>query len=83
MDAMGNVMPVAQRLKLLQVARRSGCLVLEDDYDSEFRYFTHPVPSLQAGRGAECDLYEHFFQASAALPAPKLYGASHMLDGGI
>ena len=51
MDAMGNVMPVAQRLKLLQVARRSGCLVLEDDYDSEFRYFTHPVPSLQGWTG--------------------------------
>ena len=67
MDAMGNVMPVAQRLKLLQVARRSGCLVLEDDYDSEFRYF-HPSRTLpaRAGRWQPRRLSGHLFQAPAS-----------------
>ena len=71
MDAMGNVMPVAQRLKLLQVARRSGCLVLEDDYDSEFRYFTHPVPSLQGLDGGQSVIYMSTF-SKLLLPSLRL-----------
>lgn len=71
MDATGNVMPVAQRLKLLQVARRSECLVLEDDYDSEFRYFTHPVPSLQGLDGGRSVIYMSTF-SKLLLPSLRL-----------
>lgn len=71
MDAMGHVMPVAQRLKLLRVARRSGCLVLEDDYDSEFRYFTHPVPSLQGLDGGQSVIYMSTF-SKLLLPSLRL-----------
>lgn len=71
MDAMGDVMPVAQRLKLLRVARRSGCLVLEDDYDSEFRYFTHPVPSLQGLDGGQSVIYMGTF-SKLLLPSLRL-----------
>ena len=71
MDAMGNVMPVTQRLKLLQIARRSGCLVLEDDYDSEFRYFTHPVPSLQGLDGGQSVIYMSTF-SKLLLPSLRL-----------
>lgn len=71
MDAMGDVMPVAQRLKLLQVARRIGCLVLEDDYDSEFRYFTHPVPSLQGLDGGRSVIYMSTF-SKLLLPSLRL-----------
>ncbi len=42
----GRVMPAADRLRLLQVATRDKCLVIEDDYDSEFRYDVAPVPAL-------------------------------------
>ena len=41
-------MPGADRLALLDAARRAGAVVIEDDYDSEFRYDVAPVPALAA-----------------------------------
>ncbi|WP_374694379.1 PLP-dependent aminotransferase family protein [Halomonas sp. SpR1] len=43
----GVTMPVPRRLALLEHAFRTGSWVIEDDYDSEFRYDTPPTPSLQ------------------------------------
>ncbi|GGW26472.1 transcriptional regulator [Vreelandella hamiltonii] len=43
----GVTMPVTRRLALLDVAERCGGWIIEDDYDSEFRYDTPPLPSLQ------------------------------------
>lgn len=43
---LGRVLPAADRLALLATARRDGALVIEDDYDSEFRYDVAPVPAL-------------------------------------
>ncbi len=43
----GAVMPIAQRMALLQWAQQTGGWILEDDYDSEFRYTGHPLPALQ------------------------------------
>ena len=43
---LGHVMPAAERLALLASARAAGALVIEDDYDSEFRYDVAPVPAL-------------------------------------
>ncbi|MFJ9315238.1 PLP-dependent aminotransferase family protein [Pimelobacter simplex] len=45
---LGRVLPAADRLTLLATARRDGSLVVEDDYDSEFRYDVAPVPALAA-----------------------------------
>src|SRR6266487_1917727 len=42
---LGVTMSVTRRLALLAWARRAGALVLEDDYDSEFRYVGHPPPA--------------------------------------
>jgi GntR family transcriptional regulator/MocR family aminotransferase len=39
-------MPAEDRLTLLATARRDGAVVIEDDYDSEFRYDVAPVPAL-------------------------------------
>jgi len=44
---LGSVMSVARRRQLLATARASGAWVVEDDYDSEFRYGSRPLPSLQ------------------------------------
>jgi len=44
---LGVVLSMARRLELLAWARRSGAWVLEDDYDSEFRYAGRPLASLQ------------------------------------
>lgn len=43
----GVGMSLARRLALLSWARATGALVLEDDYDSEFRYSGRPMPALQ------------------------------------
>jgi GntR family transcriptional regulator/MocR family aminotransferase len=44
---LGMTMPLERRLAVLEWARRSGAHILEDDYDSEFRYSGRPVPALQ------------------------------------
>jgi GntR family transcriptional regulator/MocR family aminotransferase len=43
---LGRVLPAADRLCLLATARRDQAVVIEDDYDSEFRYDVAPVPAL-------------------------------------
>ncbi|MCI8511940.1 MAG: PLP-dependent aminotransferase family protein [Lachnospiraceae bacterium] len=45
---MGIVMPVKRRQELLSwAAGRPGRFLIEDDYDSEFRYKGKPIPALQ------------------------------------
>jgi GntR family transcriptional regulator/MocR family aminotransferase len=44
---LGTVMSAPRRLQLLDWARRRGAWVLEDDYDSEYRYDGQPLASLQ------------------------------------
>jgi GntR family transcriptional regulator/MocR family aminotransferase len=43
----GVTMPIARRLKLLSWAQGRNAVVLEDDYDSEYRYEGRPVESIQ------------------------------------
>jgi len=45
---MGVTMPIQQRMQILQWARKVDGTVIEDDYDSELRYRTRPIPSLQS-----------------------------------
>lgn len=47
---MGYVMPVANRLNLIDWAGTGDKLIIEDDYDSELRYHGKPIPSLQGLR---------------------------------
>jgi GntR family transcriptional regulator/MocR family aminotransferase len=44
---LGVTMPIQRRARLLEYARLHGAYVLEDDYDSEFRYDSPPVSSIQ------------------------------------
>jgi GntR family transcriptional regulator / MocR family aminotransferase len=44
---LGVTMSLARRLALLDWANRSGAWILEDDYDSEYRYSGRPLSSLQ------------------------------------
>lgn len=44
---LGSVMSLRRRLALLEDARQHGSWIIEDDYDSEFRFSGHPIPSLQ------------------------------------
>ena len=44
----GASLPVARRMQMLEAARTANAWLLEDDYDSEFRYSRPPLPSLHS-----------------------------------
>lgn len=44
----GVTMPVSRRYELLHWAAKSGAYIIEDDFDSEMRYYAKPIPSLQS-----------------------------------
>ncbi|MED3025699.1 MULTISPECIES: MocR-like pyridoxine biosynthesis transcription factor PdxR [Bacillus cereus group] len=44
----GVTIPVNERLKLIEWAKKVEGYIIEDDYDSEFRYIHQPIPSLQS-----------------------------------
>lgn len=48
----GRLMPIDRRLELLRLAKASGAVLIEDDYDSEFHYDGRPIASLQGLDGA-------------------------------
>ncbi|MGE4486150.1 MAG: PLP-dependent aminotransferase family protein [Oscillospiraceae bacterium] len=43
---MGGILSAQRRQTLAEYARKTGCYIVEDDYDSEFRYNGEPVNSL-------------------------------------
>ena len=54
---LGVTMSMARRLSLLEWARASGAWIIEDDYDSEFRYIGRPLAALQGIDRANRVLY--------------------------
>ena len=68
---LGVPMSLMRRLALLKWASKAGAWIVEDDYDSEFRYSTRPFPSLH---GLDADgrvLYVGTF-AKSTFPAMRL-----------
>ena len=45
---MGMTMSATRRMLLLNWAARTGAWIIEDDYDSEYRFGGHPIASLQS-----------------------------------
>jgi GntR family transcriptional regulator/MocR family aminotransferase len=43
----GSVLSLARRMALIDGARRAGALIIEDDYDSEFRHDGPPLAAMQ------------------------------------
>lgn len=44
---LGVTMSASRRLRLIEWAQSSGAWIIEDDYDSEYRYESQPIASLQ------------------------------------
>lgn len=64
---MGIVMPVKRRQELLAWAgEKSGRYLIEDDYDSEFRYKGKPIPALQGMDRNGCVVYMGTFSKAIA-----------------
>ena len=43
---LGGILPASDRLQLLQWAERNRCWIVEDDYDSEFHYYSQPIAAM-------------------------------------
>lgn len=63
----GIVMPIARRRELLRwAAEGEGRYILEDDYDSEFRFAAHPMPTMQSMDGGQRVIYMNTFSKTLA-----------------
>ncbi len=67
----GSVMPIARRYALLDWAFRNSSIVIEDDYNSELRYDSRPVPSLQGLDNKDLVVYLGSF-SSTLFPSIKI-----------
>lgn len=67
----GDVMPMRTRLALLTLAKKHNCLIIEDDYDSEFNYYNRPTPSLQGLDGGQNVVYMSTF-SKLLLPSLRM-----------
>jgi len=67
----GVVMPIQHRTQLLKWATQNDGVIIEDDYDSEFRYHSRPIPSLQSIDNHGRVIYLGTFSKSLA-PALRL-----------
>ena len=61
----GLITPVSRRLELLDWAK-GGKWIIEDDYDSEFRFDAHPKPAMQSLDGQGRVIYMNTFSKSLA-----------------
>ncbi len=69
---MGIVMPINRRMELLRwAAKGEERYIVEDDYDSEYRYKGKPIPALQGYDAHEKVIYLGTFSRSVA-PAIRL-----------
>lgn len=75
---LGTVMPVKRRMQLLEwAAREPDRYIIEDDYDSEFRYRGKPIPRASGLRQKWAgDLYRDIFAFDRSGYPSKLHGAS-------
>ena len=68
---MGMTLSASRRMLLLDWAARSGAWIIEDDYDSEFRFGSYPIGSLQGMDTADRVIYIGTFN-KVMFPALRL-----------
>lgn len=68
----GAVMPIASRYELLKWADLNDGLIIEDDYDSELRYFGRPISSLQGLENYEEDSHVLYLGSFSATLFPSV-----------
>lgn len=67
---LGSILPIQRRIQLIRFARANQCYIVEDDYDSEFRYDGEPISSLQ-GLDSERVIYVGTFSKNLS-PALRM-----------
>ena len=54
---MGVTLSIERRMELIEWAQKNHSIIIEDDYDSEYRYAQRPIPSLQGLDRSERTVY--------------------------
>lgn len=68
----GEIMPISRRVQILNWAnKKDGRYIIEDDYDSEFKYSGKPVPALQGLDSNDKVIYMGAFSKSLS-PAVRV-----------
>ena len=62
----GLITPVQRRQELLRWAKNQDAFIIEDDYDSEFRFDAHPMPAMQSLDGEGRVIYMNSFSKTLA-----------------
>lgn len=44
---LGTILSADRRVRLIEYAKEKKCFIIEDDYDSEYRYNGHPISAMQ------------------------------------
>jgi GntR family transcriptional regulator / MocR family aminotransferase len=57
----GVTMQLSRRLELLEWAKESNAMIIEDDYDSEYRYIGRPLPAMMSLDRAASVIYSGTF----------------------
>jgi GntR family transcriptional regulator/MocR family aminotransferase len=68
---LGVTMSLRRRQALIAFARERGAIIIEDDYDGEFRYEGSPLPALRTAQAADVVFYVGTF-SKCMLPALRL-----------
>ncbi len=68
---LGLTMSMGQRIELLRLSERWGAWLIEDDYDSEYRFQGQPIPALQGVSSGERTIFVGTF-AKILFPAMRL-----------
>jgi len=79
---LGTTMTLPRRLAVMEFTRKSGAWLIEDDYDSEFRYVGRPMPSLQGLASGERVIYVGSFSKVlfASLRLGYVVVPDHLVD---
>lgn len=67
----GAVLSLPRRLELLAWVQQAGAIIIEDDYDSEYRYADRPIPALQGLDQSDSTLYVGTF-SKVLFPALRI-----------
>lgn len=71
MTKWGEVMPIKRRYELLEHSKKGQHIIIEDDYQNEFVFSSHPTPSLFALSGGENVVYISSF-SRVLLPSVRI-----------
>lgn len=66
----GSVMPIKRKMEIISWAKENDCIIIEDDYNGELRYKTHPTACMQS-YGVEHTVYIGSF-SKILLPSVRI-----------